>query len=114
MNTPLIAIHIVICIIIILIVLLQVGKGADAGAVFGGAGQVHSSRGKATFMGKFTAGMAIAFMVTSFFLTYDTRSSAKSSVIEQVPQQEQAQEAAPAPGNDSADSTDTPAPKPTE
>ncbi len=88
MNTPLIVIHIIVCITIILIVLLQVGKGAEAGAVFGGTGQVQSSRGQATFIGKFTTGLAIAFMLTSFLLTYDTSNSAKSSVIDVVSQEQ--------------------------
>jgi len=88
MNTPLIVVHIIVSISIILIVLLQVGKGAEAGAVFGGTGQVHSSRGQATFIGKLTAGLAIAFMLTSFSLTYTTSRSAKSSVIDKVSQEQ--------------------------
>jgi len=84
MNTPLIIIHLVICITIIFIVLLQVGKGAEAGAVFGGAGQAQTPRGTTTFIGKFTAAVAIAFMLTSFFLTYETSNSAKQSVTDKV------------------------------
>lgn len=98
MNTPLIVIHLIVSLFIILIVLLQVGKGAEAGAVFGGTGQVHSARGRATVIGKVTAGMAIAFMITSFLLTYDTANSAKSSVTEKVSQEQTQQpvdEAAP-------------------
>lgn len=87
MNTLLIVIHIIICVTIIFIVLLQVGRGAEAGAAFGGTGQVHSTRGQATFMGKFTAVMAVAFMLTSFLLTYDTARNAKSSVIDKVSQE---------------------------
>ncbi|NQU65406.1 MAG: preprotein translocase subunit SecG [SAR324 cluster bacterium] len=88
MNTPLIVIHIIVCITIILIVLLQVGKGAEAGAVFGGTGQVQSSRGQATFVGKLTTGLAVTFMLTSFLLTYTTSNSAKSSVIDKVSQEQ--------------------------
>ncbi len=88
MNTPLIVIHIIVCITIILIVLLQVGKGAEAGAVFGGTGQVQSSRGQATFVGKLTTVLAITFMLTSFSLTYTTSRSAKSSVIDKVSQEQ--------------------------
>ena len=84
MNTPLIIIHLLICIIIIFIVLLQVGRGAEAGAVFGGAGQAQTPRGTTTFIGKFTAGIAIAFMLTSFLLTYQTTNTAKQSVTEKV------------------------------
>ena len=88
MNTPLIVFHIIVCIAIIFIVLLQVGRGAEAGAVFGSAGQSQVSRGQATFMSKFTTGLAIAFMLTSFLLTYDTSNRSKSSVIEKVSQEE--------------------------
>lgn len=88
MNSLLIVIHIIVCITIIFIVLLQVGRGAEAGAVFGGTGQVQSSRGQATFIGKLTTGLAIAFMLTSFLLTYDTANNAKSSVIDKVSQEQ--------------------------
>lgn len=88
MNTLLIIIHVIVCITIIFIVLLQVGKGAEAGAVFGGTGQVHSTRGQATFVGKLTAGLAITFMLTSLLLTYDTAKNAKSSVIDKVSQEQ--------------------------
>ncbi len=98
MNSLLIVVHIIVCISIIFIVLLQVGKGAEAGAVFGGTGQVHSSRGQATFVGKLTTGLAITFMLTSFLLTWDTANNAKSSVIDKVRleqvQQDQAKEGA--------------------
>jgi len=104
MNTPLIVFHVIVCIVIIFIVLLQVGRGAEAGAVFGSAGQSQVSRGQATFMGKFTAGMAITFMLTSFLLTYDTSNNAKSSVIEKVSQQQsQTTEQAPAVKTEAAD-----------
>lgn len=88
MNSLLIVIHIIVCITIIFIVLLQVGRGAEAGAVFGGMGQVHSTRGQATFIGKLTTGLAITFMLTSFLLTYDTANNAKSSVIDKVSQEQ--------------------------
>jgi preprotein translocase subunit SecG len=87
MNTPLIVIHVIVCLFIIFLVLLQVGKGAEAGAVFGGTGQVYSSRGQVSFLAKLTAGMAITFMLTSFLLTYNTSNRAKSSVIERVTQE---------------------------
>ncbi len=90
MNTLLITFHVIICIIMIFIVLLQVGRGAEAGAVFGGSGQAQTLRGASTFMGKFTTAMAIAFMLTSFLLTYDTSNPAKSSVTETVGQTQDA------------------------
>ena len=88
MNTLLITFHVIVCIIIIFIVLLQVGRGAEAGAMFGGAGQAQTMRGQSTFIGKFTTAMAIAFMLTSFLLTYDTSSKARSSVVESITAEE--------------------------
>ncbi len=89
MKTLLITVHDIVCIIIICIVLLQVGRGAEAGAMFGGSGQAQQSRGQSTFMGKFTTVMAVAFMLTSFFLTYDTSNKAKSSVTEIISEEQQ-------------------------
>lgn len=88
MNTLLIVFHVIICFIMIFIVLLQVGRGAEAGAMFGGTGQAQTLRGQSTFIGKFTTGVAIAFMLTSFLLTYDTSNKAKSSVVESVAEEE--------------------------
>ena len=84
MNTPLIIIHLIVCILIIFIVLLQVGRGAEAGAVFGSAGQAQTPRGTTTFIGKFTVGVAITFMLTSILLTYQTSNMAKQSVTEKI------------------------------
>lgn len=69
MFTVLLTVHIVLCLGLILFVLLQQGKGADAGATFGGsnAGSVLGTGG-ADFATKLTTGMAFAFMVTSVLL----------------------------------------------
>jgi len=65
-------IHIVVCIALILIILLQSGKGADIGAVFGGGSSqtVFGSTGAATFLSKVTIIAAVIFMMTSIILTY--------------------------------------------
>ncbi len=96
MNTLLITVHVIVCIIMIFIVLLQVGRGAEAGAMFGGSGQAQTLRGADTFMGKFTKAMAVAFMLTSFLLTYTTSNTAKSSVTEKQKQEQPANESNPA------------------
>lgn len=101
MNGFLIALHIITCLFIIFAVLLQVGRGAELGAAFGGMGQAQSTRGQQTFMGKFTTVMAILFMLTSAFLTWQTSTLKQSSVLDKVevaPQSAPAtQEKAPAP-----------------
>ena len=62
--------HVLVCFMIIAVVLLQAGKGADIGSAFGGTGSqaVFGSMGTPTLLGKVTAGVAIVFMLTSFWL----------------------------------------------
>jgi preprotein translocase subunit SecG len=65
-----VTLHVLVCLMIIAVVLLQAGKGADIGSAFGGTGSqaVFGSMGTPTLLGKVTAGVAIAFMLTSFWL----------------------------------------------
>jgi preprotein translocase subunit SecG len=65
-----VTIHVVVCMLIIAVVLLQAGKGADIGSAFGGTGSqaVFGSMGTPTLLGKITTGVAIVFMLTSFWL----------------------------------------------
>jgi preprotein translocase subunit SecG len=73
---------VVVCIVLILVVLLQAGKGANMGAVFGGSSQtLFGSSGPGTFLGKMTTVVAIVFMLTSFSLSY-TASRKGSSLME--------------------------------
>src|SRR3989339_765032 len=100
MNGFLIALHILVFFFIIFAVLLQVGRGAELGAAFGSMGQANSSRGQASLMGKVTTVVAFMFMLTSFFLTYQTSNQTRSSVLEKVELQETLP--APAPVEDAA------------
>jgi len=64
-------IHVIACIILVLVVLLQAGKGADMGAVFGGASStIFGSSGAGNFLTRLTTGAAIVFMTTSLALTW--------------------------------------------
>lgn len=64
-------IHIVVSVGLILVVLLQTGKGAEVGAVFGGSSAtIFGSSGAGNFLTKLTTGMAIVFMITSLTLGY--------------------------------------------
>jgi preprotein translocase subunit SecG len=87
MTTLILVIHIIVCIALILIVLLQTGKGADMGAVFGGAGSqtLFGNTGATTFLGKLTTGAAIIFMITSLSLAYLSKSGDKSVVTDIKP-----------------------------
>jgi preprotein translocase subunit SecG len=64
--------HIIVCIGLILVVLLQTGKGAEIGAVFGGGSSstIFGSSGAGNFLTKLTTGMAVIFMITSLTLGY--------------------------------------------
>jgi preprotein translocase subunit SecG len=80
------AIHVFACFFLIVVVLLQTGKGADMGAVFGGGSQtLFGSGGAGNFLTKLTTGTAIAFMITSLILTYGASRSPTSRLIEQLP-----------------------------
>jgi preprotein translocase subunit SecG len=64
-------VHVLVCIGLILVVLLQTGKGAEVGAVFGGSSAtIFGSSGAGNFLSRLTTGMAIVFMVTSLTLGY--------------------------------------------
>ena len=63
--------HIIVSIGLILVVLLQTGKGAEVGAVFGGSSStIFGSSGAGNFLTRLTTGMAIVFMLTSLTLGY--------------------------------------------
>ncbi len=63
--------HVVVSLGLILVVLLQTGKGAEIGAVFGGSSStIFGSSGAGNFLTRLTTGMAIVFMVTSLALGY--------------------------------------------
>ena len=64
-------VHVIACFFLIVVVLLQTGKGADMGAVFGGGSQtLFGTGGAGNFLTRLTTGTAIVFMVTSLILTY--------------------------------------------
>jgi len=79
-------IHVLACVFLIVVVLLQTGKGADMGAVFGGGSQtLFGSSGAGNFLTKLTTGTAIAFMLTSLILTYGASRTPVSNLLERLP-----------------------------
>ena len=63
--------HVLVSVGLILVVLLQTGKGAEVGAVFGGSSStIFGSSGAGNFLTRLTTGMAIVFMITSLTLGY--------------------------------------------
>jgi preprotein translocase subunit SecG len=72
MSAVVTVLHVIVCIFLIAVVLLQRGKGAQVGAVFGGGGgaTMFGGRGAGNFLTKLTTGAAIVFMFTSLSLAY--------------------------------------------
>ena len=70
----LLVIQILVALSIIGLVLIQHGKGADAGAAFGGgaAGTVFGSKGSGNFLSRMTAILAAVFFANSLFLAWLT------------------------------------------
>jgi preprotein translocase subunit SecG len=79
-------IHIVACLFLIGVVLLQQGKGADMGAVFGGSSStIFGSSGAGNFLTWLTTVMAVVFMLTSLTLTYTSARRMGSTVFDSAP-----------------------------
>jgi preprotein translocase subunit SecG len=100
-------IHVVSCFFLIVVVLLQTGKGADMGAVFGGGSQtLFGSGGAGNFLTRLTTATAVVFMLTSLILTYGQTPSSRSRLLQRLPppsSEPAIPEAPPAPGAPAAD-----------
>jgi preprotein translocase subunit SecG len=100
-------IHILSCFFLIVVVLLQTGKGADMGAVFGGGSQtLFGSGGAGNFLTRLTTATAIVFMLTSLILTYGQTPSSRSRLLQRLPppsSEPAVPEAPPPPGAPGAD-----------
>jgi preprotein translocase subunit SecG len=85
MTIFLTTLHVMVCLILIVVVLLQRGKGAEIGAVFGGGASttIFGSRGAGNFLTRLTTGAAIVFMATSLLLAYFARERAAKSIFEE-------------------------------
>jgi preprotein translocase subunit SecG len=85
MTIFLTVLHVMVCLVLIVVVLLQRGKGAEIGAVFGGgAGStVFGSRGAGNFLTKLTTGAAVLFMLTSLTLAYFAQEGTESTLFEE-------------------------------
>lgn len=72
MYQALIVVHVLIAVSIIGLVMLQQGRGADAGAGFGGGASntVFGARGSASFLSRTTAILAAVFFSSSLLLAY--------------------------------------------
>jgi len=78
MDIVLHVVHVLAALGLIGLILIQHGKGADAGASFGGGGSqtVFGSAGSANFLTRFTAVLAVVFFITSLGLAWMARQEA--------------------------------------
>ena len=119
----LLIVHLVMAIALVVLVLLQQGKGAQAGAAFGGGSSGSSqslfgARGSANFLTRTTAIIATVFFITTLSLAYlyANRSSSSSVVggsvveqIEEVPESDVPMVPADAPAEESGTQSNVPA-----
>ncbi|HYB13457.1 MAG TPA: preprotein translocase subunit SecG [Myxococcota bacterium] len=77
--------HVMVCVILVIVVLLQRGKGAEIGAVFGGGASstVFGSRGAGNFLTKLTSVAAVVFMLTSLFLSCQSSKQFSKSFMDE-------------------------------
>ena len=80
MQTFILVVHILLAIMIIGLILVQHGKGADAGASFGGggAGTVFGASGSGNFLSRMTAILTALFFVTSLTLAVFAKKQASA------------------------------------
>lgn len=85
MESVLTIIHVAACIILVAAILVQSGKGASMGAMFGGgtgSQTLFGGRGPATFFQKFTTVVAMVFLFTSVGLARIAKTAHDTSVFD--------------------------------
>ena len=96
MQQILLIVQILIAVGLVAMVLLQQGRGADAGASFGGgsSGSLFGARGPASFLSRLTAGLAALFFANSLALAYiSTHTVERRSVVERVQSESMSEDA---------------------
>ncbi len=90
LHNILLVIHLLVAIGVIGLVLIQQGKGADAGAAFGGGASstVFGSQGSSSFLTRATGILATIFFITSLSLAYlSVQNITPTSVVDTVTEQ---------------------------
>ena len=109
MQSFVLVVHIILAVLMIVLILVQHGKGADAGASFGGGGAatVFGASGSGNFLTRLTGILTAIFFITSISLAYFAKQQTSDAYgLKSVPATEQVQQKTP--------ETSTTAPKPTE
>ena len=90
LHNVILVIHVIVAVGVIALVLIQQGKGADAGAAFGGGASstVFGSQGSGSFLTRLTGILATIFFITSLSLAYiSTQKINPTSVVDTVKEQ---------------------------
>jgi preprotein translocase subunit SecG len=87
METIVTVVHLLVALAIIGLILMQQGKGAEAGASFGGGASqtVFGSQGGSNFFAKATAVFAFVFFATSFTLAVIAKEKTEIGTVDGVP-----------------------------
>ena len=90
-ETLVVVVHVVIAVALVGLVLIQQGKGANAGAAFGGGASqtVFGSEGSGSFLTRATTFLAIVFFVTSFSLAVFAKQRAEIAGQAGIPEVQQ-------------------------
>ncbi len=82
MASLVITVHIIVCIALVIVILLQQGKGAEVGAVFGGSSQtVFGASGAGNVLTRLTSALAIVFFASSIYLAYASTQRVAGSIF---------------------------------
>jgi len=82
MVQAVIAIHVTVCVTLVILILLQQGKGAEVGAVFGGSSNtVFGASGAGNVLTRATSALAVLFFATSLYLAYTSSQRASGSIF---------------------------------
>lgn len=109
MYSALLFVYLIVSIAMIGLILIQHGKGADAGASFGGgaSGTVFGSAGSANFLSRLTGVLAVIFFVSSIVIgnINSHRNNVEQGKFDDLSQaaQQLEQQTAPAVENKNAD-----------
>src|SRR5882757_8120905 len=83
MLTAVVTIHVIVCVALCITILLQHGKGADIGAVFGGSRQtVFGAGGAGNALTKAISSLAAIFFATSIFLALSSARRVTGSIFD--------------------------------
>jgi preprotein translocase subunit SecG len=83
MLSLVVTVHVIACVALTIVILLQHGKGADIGAVFGGSSQtVFGASGAGNALTKATWTLAAIFFATSIFLAFSSARRVSGSIFD--------------------------------